>query len=72
MDEGWVLDIGKEDAMPSIKNCRLDAFGRTYCYIRKIEKNQLEIEVRTIIDEMAVFAIAIGLFLCHKYFLNFK
>jgi hypothetical protein len=30
-DDGWVLDIGKEDALVSIKNCRLDVFRRPYC-----------------------------------------
>jgi hypothetical protein len=65
-DAGWVLDIGNEEALISIKNCRLDALGRPYCYVRKVAKNSLELEAKSIIDEMAVFAIGIGSFLCHK------
>jgi hypothetical protein len=65
-DAGWILDIGKEDALTSIKNCRLEAYGRPYVYIRKMKKNVLELEAKSVIDELVVFAMAIGSFLCHK------
>jgi hypothetical protein len=65
--DGWVLEIGKEDARVSIKNCRLDAFGRPYCYVRKVAKASLEIETKLIIEEMVVSAIGTGPFLSHKY-----
>jgi hypothetical protein len=65
-NNGWVLDIGKEEAMVSIKNCRLDALGRPYVYVRKVAKDTIELEAKSVIDQMAVFAIGIGSFLCHK------
>jgi hypothetical protein len=65
-DAGWILDIGREDALTSIKNCRLEAHGRPYVYVRKTAKNVLELEAKAVIDELAVFAIAIGSFLCHR------
>jgi hypothetical protein len=65
-DAGWILDIGKEEALTSIKNCRLEAYGRPYVYVRKMEKTVLAIEAKSVIDELSVFAIGIGSFLCHK------
>ncbi|KAH0791877.1 hypothetical protein GPJ56_004234 [Histomonas meleagridis] len=63
--EEWFVDLGTDEALSSIKNSRLeDENHMLYAYVRKTAKNVLEVEARTCIDKMRVFAIAIASFLC--------
>lgn len=62
----WEIDLNSYDSITSIKNCRLDGENGPHCFIRKMEKSKLELEARTVIDELRLFAIGIGSFLCKK------
>jgi hypothetical protein len=66
-DMTWSVDLNSGNAMSSIKNCALESMGVPYCYVRKVAKNELEIEGRTL-DDIYLFAIAIAIasFLCRK------
>jgi hypothetical protein len=56
----WIIDLGAETCISSVKNCRLDYRGTPYCYVRKMEAEMIEVEAKRNIDELCLFAIAIG------------
>jgi hypothetical protein len=64
-DMAWSVDLNSDSALSSIKNCKLESMGVPYCYVRKMRKNELEVEGRTL-DDICLFAITIGSFLCRK------
>lgn len=67
VDGIWEIDLNSEDVMCSIKNCQLlSDDGRTFCFIRKMAKSKLEIESRASLDDLRLFAMAIGSFLCKR------
>lgn len=66
-DDAWSVDLNTNEAMSSIKNCKLENDEhQPYVYIRKTQKEVLEIEIREEIDDMYVFALGISSFLCKK------
>jgi hypothetical protein len=58
--DAWIIDLGTEQCISSIKNCRLDNRGTPYCYVRKVEEHTIEVEAKRCVDEMSLFAIAIA------------
>lgn len=66
-DDSWIVDLNSNDAISSIKNCKLIGDDQNpYAYIRKMEKEVLEVETLEEFDEICVFAFAISSFLCKK------
>ena len=66
-DMGFCVDLNTEDAITSIKNCRIeDSNHKPFVFIRKKKKDVLEIEGQTVISPMCLFTLGIGSFLCKK------
>ncbi|OHT14601.1 hypothetical protein TRFO_15017 [Tritrichomonas foetus] len=63
----WKLDLNSENVVKSIKNCKIEnEQHKTFGYIRKCGKNELEIEAREDIDDLRLFAMTIASFMCKK------
>lgn len=65
-DEGrWIIDLHSSQAIGSIKNARMiDEKRHPYIFIRKIDKDVLEIEAAPTFEEVWLFAMTICDFLC--------
>jgi hypothetical protein len=63
----WSLYLKSERAISSVKNCRLDdEMHHHYCYVRKLEKNVLEIEARESLPDICIFGIGLASWLTKK------
>ncbi|OHS94954.1 hypothetical protein TRFO_38864 [Tritrichomonas foetus] len=63
----WTVDLNSNDAMSSIKNCRIeDDNHKPFAFIRKKKSDTLEIEAQDVIENVCLFALAIASFLCKK------
>jgi hypothetical protein len=63
-DGAWVIDLGTDQCISSVKNCRLDYKGIPYCYVRKVEADMIELESKRVIDDLCLFAIGVASLLC--------
>jgi hypothetical protein len=63
-DKAWIVDLGVDECLSSVKNCRLDHNGIPYCYVRKMEPEVVELEAKRVISELHLFAIGIASLLC--------
>ena len=63
----WCVDLNTEDAVTSIKNCRIeDQNHNLYEIVRKKKDDVLEVEARDTIDKLCLFTTAIASFLCKR------
>lgn len=66
-DGNWVVDLGSESTLSSIKNCcLLDDLNNRVIFIRKTGNNCLEIQAKCAFDDYCLFALSIASFLCKK------
>jgi hypothetical protein len=63
-DKAWTVDLGVDECLSSVKNCRLEHNGIPYCYVRKMEADVVEVEAKRVINELHLFAIGIASLLC--------
>lgn len=64
-DSIYVLPLNSDAVLSSIKNCRLeDLSGDKFIIMRKVEKNMLEAETNCLINDICLFGLCIGNFLC--------
>lgn len=63
----WCIDLNDDDAITSIKNCRIeDPDHNIFEIIRKTQEDILEIEAQSDIEPAYLFATAIASFLCKR------
>lgn len=63
----WCVDLNTEDAITSIKNCRIeDKNHNLFEIVRKKKEDVLEVEARDTIDKICLFTTAIASFLCKR------
>ena len=66
-DMKFCIDLNTDNAIASIKNCRIeDSHNKPFIFIRKLKKELLEIEGQTVISPICLFTIGIGSFICKK------
>lgn len=63
----WCVDLNTEDAITSIKNCRIeDKNHNLFEIVRKKKEDVLEVEARDTFDTICLFTTAIASFLCKR------
>ena len=66
-EHSWEVDLNSNDPMESIKNAKLiDDDNNSMMYIRKMEKNRIEVEGQIFFEPLELFVIGMASFLCKQ------